>query len=96
MKKLHQDCSASYRVRDVRPNVVKPESALVLENKAYGWNLTITGVKSEDTITVLKDRNKVISEDKDFLLNEVKFGDKLIRRSDILKNQKKFYKKLFI
>jgi len=83
-KKLHQGGSASYRVRDVKPNIETPDSELVLENQAYAWNPTITGIKSEDTVIILKDRNEVISEDKDWPFIEIKVGDKLIRRPDIL------------
>jgi len=83
-KKLHQGGSASYRVRDVKPDIETPESELVLGNQAYAWNPTITGIKSEDTIIVYKNHNEVITEDKEWPLIEVRVGNEKVNRPDIL------------
>lgn len=88
-KKLHQGGSASYRIRDVKPNLETPDKEIVLLNQAYAWNPSITGIKSEDTIIVHEDKNEIISEDTDWPLVEVKFNNKKILRPDIL--VKKFY-----
>lgn len=83
-KKLHQGGSASYRIRDVKATLDTPASEVVLENQAYAWNPSIAGIKSEDTILVLKDKNEIISEDTGWPLVEVDVDGVKIKRPDIL------------
>lgn len=61
-----------------------PASEVVLENQAYAWNPSIAGIKSEDTILVLKDKNEIISEDTGWPLVEVDVdGKKILKDFDL-------------
>jgi Xaa-Pro aminopeptidase len=83
-KKLHQGGSASYRIRDVKPNIGTPDTEIVMVDQAYAWNPSIAGIKSEDTILINKDENEIISEDKNWPLVKVPVNRKEIYRPDIL------------
>lgn len=55
----HQGGQIGYIARE---NRAVPESTVpVLANQAYGWNPSITGTKSEDTILVLPERTEIFT-----------------------------------
>ena len=82
-EKLHQGGSASYRIRDVKPNLNTPDSEIVMLNQAYAWNPSITGIKSEDTILINEEGNEIISEDKNWPLVKIYVDGKEIYRPGI-------------
>ena len=83
-RKLHQGGSASYRIRDVKATLDTLDTEIVMLNQAYAWNPSITGIKSEDTILILEDKNEIISEDQNWPLVEVDVDGMKICRPDIL------------
>jgi Xaa-Pro aminopeptidase len=83
-QKLHQGGSASYRIRDVKATLDTPETEKVMVNQVFAWNPSIRGIKSEDTIVVLEDRNEILSEDPDWPLVEVDADGKRIKRPDLM------------
>jgi Xaa-Pro dipeptidase len=82
--KLHQGGSTSYRIRDVKATLDTPDTELVMLHQAYAWNPSIAGVKSEDTILVLEDRNEIISEDENWPLVSIEINGDEVKRADIL------------
>lgn len=83
-RKLHQGGSASYRIRDVKATLDTPDTEIVMLNQVYAWNPSISGIKSEDTIAVLEDKNEILSEDPGWPLVEVDVDGTTIRRPDIM------------
>ncbi|MBN2324236.1 MAG: M24 family metallopeptidase [Spirochaetes bacterium] len=83
-RKLHQGGSASYRIRDVKATLDTPKTERVLLHQAYAWNPSIAGIKSEDTILVLEEKNEIISEDPDWPLVSIDVDGETIKRADIL------------
>jgi Xaa-Pro dipeptidase len=83
-RKLHQGGSASYRIRDVKATLDTPETERVLLHQAYAWNPSIAGIKSEDTILVLEEKNEIISEDPDWPLVSIDIDGDTVNRADIL------------
>lgn len=61
------------------------ESDYLLEvNQAFSWNPTIAGTKSEDTIVINEKGNEIITGTDSYPFIDVKIGDKIIKRPDIL------------
>lgn len=56
----------------------------IVENGALAWNPSLTGTKSEDTILVMRDRNMIVTETKDWPYIEVSVNGKTYKRPDIL------------
>ena len=83
-QKLHQGGSASYRIRDVKAALDTPDTEIVMINQVYAWNPSIRGIKSEDTIVILEDRNEILSEDPNWPLVEVDVDGKKIKRPDLM------------
>jgi Xaa-Pro dipeptidase len=83
-QKLHQGGSASYRIRDVKATLDTPDTEEVMVNQVFAWNPSIRGIKSEDTMVVLEDRNEILSEDPDWPLVEVDADGKRIKRPDLM------------
>jgi len=82
--KLHQGGSASYRIRDVKATLDTPETERVLLHQAYAWNPSIAGIKSEDTILVMDDKNEIISENSGWPLVSIDVEGDEVKRADIL------------
>ena len=83
-RKLHQGGSASYRIRDVKATLDTPKTECVLLHQAYAWNPSIAGIKSEDTIIVLEEKNEIISEDPDWPFVSIDIDGDTVKRADIL------------
>jgi len=83
-QKLHQGGSTSYRIRDVKATLDTPDTEVVMVNQVYAWNPTIAGIKSEDTIVVLEDRNEILSEDPNWPFVEVTVDGDKIKRPDLM------------
>jgi Xaa-Pro dipeptidase len=79
----HQGGSTGYAGREV---FAVPDSHVrVLENQAFAWNPSITGVKSEDTILCTKDGIEWITTmSADWPKVRGVFGDRWVDRPDIL------------
>ena len=60
------------------------ETKKVETNEPFGWNPSISGTKSEDTIISTGEGIKIVTEDKDWPLIPVEYKDKTILRPDIL------------
>jgi Xaa-Pro dipeptidase len=85
-RKLHQGGSASYRIRDVKVTLDTPASEIVMVNQVYAWNPSISGIKSEDTVAILADKNEILSEDPNWPLVEVSVeGEKISRPGLMIK-----------
>lgn len=78
----HQGGLAGYQSREIRATATTHEQ--ICEGQAIAWNPTIRGVKSEDTILVLKDGNEVLTETGQFPLTEIRIGEKAVKRPAIL------------
>jgi len=83
-RKLHQGGSASYHIRDVKATLDTPPEEIVTLNQVFAWNPSIAGIKSEDTMAVLQDRNEILSEDKEWPLIPVEVEGQIINRPGIL------------
>ena len=57
---------------------------IIKENNAIAWNPSASGFKSEDTIIVEKDENKIITFDKEWPILKVDTGSSVVERPDIL------------
>ena len=79
----HQGGSTGYAGRDV---FAEPGSNVaIVENQAFAWNPSITGVKSEDTILCTKTGIELITTiSSDWPKIRGKFGDQSLDRADIL------------
>ena len=53
-------------------------------NEPFGWNPSISGTKSEDTILTTKEGIKVVTEDTNWPLIRIAYRDRTIGRPDIL------------
>jgi len=78
----HQGGSTGYNSREIKATLT--EESRVLENQAFAWNPSITGVKSEDTIIVLKEAIEIISQTPGLPAVEVECNDIRIRRPYIV------------
>jgi antitoxin VapB len=79
----HQGGSTGYAGREVF--AVPDSNVTVLENQAFAWNPSITGVKSEDTILCGKDGIEFITTmSADWPKVRAVFGDQWLDRPDIL------------
>jgi Xaa-Pro aminopeptidase len=78
----HQGGPTGYSARDFKGSPT--EVRTVLLNQAFAWNPSIAGTKSEDTIVVLEDRNRVITQTSGWPMLTVKYKSKSVRRPDIL------------
>lgn len=78
----HQGGATGYETRDYIATAASMQ--VVQPNQAFAWNPSIKGVKSEDTILVTEKGNEVITDDPNWPKIEVKRGEKLIARPDIL------------
>jgi len=79
----HQGGSTGYAGREVF--AVPDSNVRVLENQAFAWNPSITGVKSEDTILCTKDGIEWITTmSADWPKTRGVFGDRWVDRPDIL------------
>jgi Xaa-Pro dipeptidase len=78
----HQGGFIGYNNREF---VATPTSNLkILENSAIAWNPSITGTKSEDTILIMKERNMILTETKDWPYIDVEINNDIYKRPDIL------------
>jgi Xaa-Pro aminopeptidase len=79
----HQGGSTGYAGREAFAN--PPSEVRVLENQAFAWNPSITGVKSEDTILCRSGGIELITTvSADWPKVRGKFGDQSLDRPDIL------------
>ncbi len=53
-------------------------------NQPFGWNPSITGTKSEDTIISSREGMKIVTQDKNWPLIPVECKGKTVLRPDIL------------
>jgi Xaa-Pro dipeptidase len=72
----------SYNTREHKASLYSKE--IVKENQAYAWNPSISGTKSEDTFLVMNEGNEMITETGNFPYSEIKRGNMIIKRPDIL------------
>jgi antitoxin VapB len=78
----HQGGLCGYQARE---NRATPESPIrVLANQVYGWNPSITGTKSEDSILVLPDRTEIISATGQWPTKAHTAGGMTFERNEIL------------
>ncbi len=78
----HQGGFIGYNNREF---VATPTSDLkIVENSALAWNPSITGTKSEDTILVMRERNMIVTETKDWSYIDVEIDGKTYKRPEIL------------
>ncbi|MGD2157073.1 MAG: M24 family metallopeptidase [Anaerolineales bacterium] len=74
----HQGGPAGYLPRET---IASPGADLLVEaGQVYAWNPTITGTKSEDTILVAADGNKILTQIPDWPLIEVEVDGEIIPR----------------
>ena len=78
----HQGGPTGYKPRESR--VTTGTDALVIENQAYGWNPSITGTKSEDTIIATLNGTEILSEIAGWPMIEVNINGEKLMRPDIL------------
>lgn len=78
----HQGGQTGYLGREYR--AVPDMDVKVLVNQAFAWNPSIGGVKSEDTILVLKEGNEIITSTGDYIYREIEYKGKKVLRPDIL------------
>ena len=78
----HQGGSTGYVGRENRAKVGMKETVKL--NQAFGWNPSITGTKSEDTIIALADRTEIISAHGDWPMKQIEVGSIILPRPDIL------------
>lgn len=79
----HQGGLCGYQARE---NRATPGSSIrVTANQVYGWNPSITGTKSEDTILVLPDRTEIISATGQWPTNPYAAGGLTFERNEILR-----------
>lgn len=81
-EKHHQGGLTGYKTRYFLADEVS--SHVVEANTAYAWNPSITGVKSEDTLLVLPERNEFLTQAPGWPTIELELGDFRIERPDIL------------
>ncbi len=74
----HQGGPAGYLPRET---VATPHAdLLVREGQVYAWNPSIAGTKSEDTILVTSNGNRILTEIPDWPLIEIEIADQIIAR----------------
>lgn len=78
----HQGGVAAYRPREWF--AVPGGTEMIEAGQLIGWNPSVPGAKSEDTILVGVDRNEIITMDDDFPTIEIPTGRGVIRRPTIL------------
>ena len=78
----HQGGPTGYSTRYFR--VTEETDEKVIEKSSFAWNPSITGTKSEDTIIIEKDKNTIITEDKNWPMIEVEYKGKIYKRPAIL------------
>jgi Xaa-Pro aminopeptidase len=78
----HQGGPCGYAPRDYL--ATPEEKRIVLPNQAFAWNPSITGTKSEDTIIALPNGPLVLSLAEGWPTVEVRIGNRVIQRADIL------------
>jgi Xaa-Pro aminopeptidase len=78
----HQGGATGYEIRDYIATLTSTQ--VVQPNQAFAWNPSIKGVKSEDTIFVTESGSEIITDDSNWPKIEVRYGEKLIKRADIL------------
>ncbi len=77
-RRHHQGGPAGYLPRET---VATPNAdSLVRAGQVYAWNPSIAGTKSEDTILVTSNGNRILTEIPDWPLIEVEIGDQIIAR----------------
>lgn len=83
-QKHHQGGLAGYEPREITATSFTHQSVKV--NQAFAWNPTISGTKSEDTILVAEDGNKILTEIPGWPYEDIHTGDYVIRRPMVLIN----------
>lgn len=78
----HQGGATGYRGREVRAS--PGNAAEVLIHQAFGWNPSISGTKSEDTILVTRDGHEILSATGNWPTSRYVTGGNPISRPDIL------------
>ena len=78
----HQGGSTGYVGREYRAMIGIEETVKL--NQAFGWNPSITGTKSEDTIIAMADRTEIISVHGDWPMKQIEVGSIILPRPDIL------------
>lgn len=78
----HQGGLAGYAPREI--TATPTSSQPILAGQAYAWNPSIAGAKSEDTILVGDQTNKILTEMKDWPTTEIQIGGQTIKRPAIL------------
>ena len=78
----HQGGSTGYKGRESR--VTTLTDAVVIKNQAFGWNPSITGTKSEDTIIAMPNGTEILSEMAGWPMIEINVNGEKIMRPDIL------------
>ena len=78
----HQGGLAGYAPREI--TATPTSSQAILAGQAYAWNPSIAGAKSEDTILVGDQTNKILTEMKDWPTPEIQIGGQTIKRPAIL------------
>ncbi|MBN1457966.1 MAG: M24 family metallopeptidase [Armatimonadetes bacterium] len=78
----HQGGPAGYVAREYRATADIDDR--VVSNQVFAWNPSITGTKSEDTIVATPEGPEIVSLSPGFPTLDVKVGDLVLPRSDIL------------
>jgi hypothetical protein len=78
----HQGGPAGYMAREYRATLDVDDR--VVPNQVFAWNPSIAGTKSEDTILATPDGPEIVSLSPGFPTIDVRSGDLLLPRSDIL------------
>lgn len=79
----HQGGAMGYASRDWKAHDPK-DATLIVENQAFGWNPSITGAKSEDTVIATAKGPEIISAIAGWPMLSVETEAGLIERPDIL------------
>lgn len=78
----HQGGLTGYNAREY---IATNENASVVEaNQAFAWNPSITGTKSEDTILVLAEENRIVTHTGKYVYMEAEYENETMLRPDIL------------
>lgn len=78
----HQGGPLGYQPRDAR--VTEESTGVVLENQAFAWNPTITGVKSEDVMLARSSGPEILTKPCNYPTRECEAGGIRFVRPDIL------------
>ena len=81
----HQGGLTGYNTRERL--ALPTESLAVQAGQLYAWNPSLTGVKSEDTLLVRADDNELVTGSAEFPRVQVKVGERVWERPDILVRQ---------